>query len=398
MVWDVAEALVTVAEEKPPAAVSRAAANERLKALLGAVVDGRYELVEVIARGAMGSVYKANHHPLNRPVAVKLLDPIGQVDDPEVFETRFLREASTLARLQHPNSVRVYDYGQWEGRTFLVMEYIDGHSFKRMLAGGALPPTRMVDIAIQMCGALHEAHSLGLIHRDLKPGNVLLTRHPGALDVVKVVDFGLAKGYYPGDPELTAQGQVLGTPMYMPPEQIRDELCDQRVDIYALGVLLYRGFTGETPFPRGKTMAVLMANLQDDPRAFSEVAPEINLPPVVEYVVRRCLEKKADNRFASVMELRKALLACERAVKHPSAWDMQIRVEDGVAIVPDEWTEVSLTNDRIPEPTPQEEPQQVIVPAPESAGVPRQWALLAAVMSLVAGAGLTLVAVSLFSG
>jgi serine/threonine-protein kinase len=329
--------------------------------------------------------------------AVKLLDPVGPVDDYDTFEGRFLREASTLARLQHPNSVRVYDYGHWKNRTFLVMEYVDGYSLKRLLAGGPVPPSRMIDIAMQMCGALFEAHSLGLIHRDLKPGNVLLTRHAGALDVVKVVDFGLAKGYYPGDPELTANGQVLGTPLYMPPEQIRDEECDQRVDIYALGVLLYRGFTGSTPFPVGKTMDTLMANLHDTPRSFAEVAPDIDLPPVLEYVTMRCLEKAAEDRFANVMELRKALQACSKAVRSPAWRGISISLEGGLAVLPDEYTESSVSSARASasmpsmptiDEAPPPPPEPAAPPPPVQVGVPVAGALVAAIASMVMGAGI----------
>ncbi len=322
--------------------------GSREAALLGQVVDGRYELREVIARGAMGAVYLARQMPLDRPVALKVLDPVSVVGDFSVFEERFLREASTLARLQHPNTVRVFDYGSWEGRAFLVMEYVDGYSLRRLFAGGPMPPGRMIKIGMQLCGALYEAHSLGLIHRDLKPANVLLTRHPGALDVVKVVDFGLAKGFHSGDADLTQAGQVMGTPMFMAPEQIRDEACDPRVDIYALGVLFFRGLTGHTPVPKGKTMAVLMANLHDPPRSFAAVNPDLDLPPVLEWVIMRCLEKEPEARFANVMELRKGLKACMLALEDPNMRDLAIDIDEGMAVLPDDYTESSIGTGRLP--------------------------------------------------
>src|SRR5690606_34219033 len=150
--------------------------------LLGAVLDGRYRLESRLARGAMGCVYVGRQSPLDRRVAVKVLDPKGSSEDPDVFAERFLREASTLARLQHPNTVRVYDFGRGRGQTYLVMEYVDGYSLSRLQAGGPVPAQRMLHVSTQICDALQEAHALGLIHRDLKPANVLLTRHAGALD------------------------------------------------------------------------------------------------------------------------------------------------------------------------------------------------------------------------
>lgn len=315
--------------------------------MLGVLVADRYRLLRVIARGAMGTVYLAEQRPLNRKVAVKILDVAKDVDDPESFYSRFEREATVLARLQHPNTVRVYDFGQWGGVTYLVMEYIDGFSLRRLQAGGPMPPSRVIKIALQICAALQEAHAIGLMHRDLKPANVLVTRHAGALDVVKVVDFGLAKGFYGVEQDLTQVGQVLGTPMYMSPEQIRDDPCDPRSDIYSLGVLLYRCVTGDTPFPKGTTTAMLMANLYDPPRRFREVAPRLDVPPAVEWVVMRCLEKRPQDRFANVMELQKALQACLIAEEDPSLRMMALQVEDGHTILPDDVTEASHSSLRL---------------------------------------------------
>jgi len=316
---------------------------------LGQLLNDRYRLRKVIARGAMGSVYLADQLPLDRPVAVKILDLPSEQDDPEKVRTRFLREASTLARMEHPNTVRIYDFGYWNGTPFLVMEFVDGFSLRRLQTNGPIPAVRVVDIAIQMCAALREAHGMGIIHRDLKPANILLTRHAGALDVVKIVDFGLAKGFYGQDQDLTQNGQVLGTPMYMSPEQIRDDECDPRSDIYSLGVVLYRSFTGETPFPKGSTAEVLMANLYDTPRAFQVVRPELDLPPALEWVVARCLEKKPEDRFANVAELQKALKACRRALEDPAMRHMQLSVNAGHTVLPDDATEASYSSLHLPQ-------------------------------------------------
>lgn len=301
--------------------------------LIGTTIDGRYTLERVIARGAMGCVYLGTQRSLSRPVAVKILDPKGGEED-RVFQERFFREAAVLARLQHPNTVRVIDYGAWKGRTYLVLEYVNGHSLRRLQSGGPIPPARLVHIATQICDALHEAHALGLIHRDLKPANVLLTRHAGALDVVKVVDFGLAKEFHKPR-ELTQAGQVLGTPMYMAPEQIRDEAIDQRVDIWALGVLMYRSITGKPPFDKGPAMKVLMANLEEIAPPFAIAAPEVQVPKCLEQVVMCCLEKKADDRFATVQEMNKALQICEIALERPDWADVTFQVVDGRVVIPE---------------------------------------------------------------
>lgn len=308
--------------------------------LLGRTIGKRYVLEKRIARGAMGCVYQARQDPLDRPVAIKVLDPKGATEDAETFQARFAREASTLARLQHPNSVRVYDFGEWRNHTYLVMEYVDGYSLRRLQAGGPVPATRLLHIATQICDALQEAHALGLIHRDLKPANVLLTRHAGALDVVKVVDFGLAKEFH-GSDDLTMAGQVLGTPMYMAPEQIRDEAVDQRTDIYALGVLMYRALTGKTPFEKGKAMKVLMAHLKQAPPSFAEANPAVDVPPALEWVVQTCLAKKPEHRFANVVELKKALEAVKLAYEEPSMWDLDLALHEGHTVLPEDLCETT---------------------------------------------------------
>lgn len=330
--------------EPPQKGTGNSEATDRL---IGATVDGRYVLERRIARGAMGCVYLARQMPFDRLVAVKLLDPKGASEEPEVFEERFVREASALARLQHPNTVKVYDYGHWKGRTFLVMEYVDGNSLRRLQAGGPIPASRLINIARQICDALQEAHGMGLIHRDLKPANLLITRRAGALDVVKVVDFGLAKEFY-GNTELTQAGQVLGTPMFMAPEQIRDEDCDQRTDIYALGVLMYRSLTGVMPFDKGPAMQVLMAHLKERAPSFSQADPSLDLPKMLEQVVFRCLEKNPDDRFANVIEVRKALDACDKVLANPAFRDLSLQVEDGHTVVPLAMCETSASHEAVP--------------------------------------------------
>lgn len=285
----------------------------------GSVIDERWAVEKLIARGAMGEVWRARQISLDRVVAVKLLDPESTADEPKVLVERFYREAGVLARLQHANVVRVLELGTWQGRLFLVMEHVDGWSLKRLQAAGRMPAVRAVHIAAQIADALHECHGLGLIHRDLKPANVLLTRRPGALDVVKVVDFGLAKDCAQIS-DLTQAGQVLGTPMFMAPEQIRDEACDGRADLYAVGVLLYGCIVGQHPYEMAGASEVMLAHLERPIPTFAEAAPDLVLPPIVEWTVRTCLAKDREQRFATGQELRKALVACAEALHDPTRY------------------------------------------------------------------------------
>jgi serine/threonine-protein kinase len=301
----------------PPArgapTVRREALPLRDDEILGETIDGRWTLERLIAKGAMGAVYLARQRRLDRHVAVKLLDLEGTTDEPEILVERFHREAGILARLRHANTVRVFDAGEWRGRLYLVMEHIEGGSLKRLFSTGPVPPPRLVHVARQIAAALHEAHGLGLIHRDLKPANILLTRIAHHADVVKVVDFGLAKDCF-GCAELTSEGRVLGTPMYMAPEQVRDEPSDGRADLYALGVLMFAGLTGQHPFPLGPASQVMVAHLDEPVPSFASVAPDLAVPPIVEWTVRTALAKERDARFASAVELDKALVLCLRAL------------------------------------------------------------------------------------
>lgn len=311
-------------------AVRREAPPLRDEDLLGETIDGRWTLERLIAKGAMGAVYLARQRRLDRHVAVKLLDLEGTTDEPEILVERFHREAAILARLRHANTVRVFDAGEWRGRLYLVMEHIEGGSLKRLFSTGPVPAPRLVHVVRQIAAALHEAHALGLIHRDLKPANILLTRIAHQSDVVKVVDFGLAKDCF-GCAELTSEGRVLGTPMYMAPEQVRDESADGRADLYAIGVLMFVGLTGQHPFSLGPASQVMVAHLDEAVPTFSEVAPHLHLPPVVEWTVRTALAKDRSERFASAVELDKALVLCLRALTGKPVPD--VRLVDGSVVV-----------------------------------------------------------------
>jgi len=279
--------------------------------LLGRVLDGRFRIIAPIARGGMGAVYKAEQAPLGRLVALKVLAPRGDEAGNVEFRRRFLLEASTSAKLTHPNTVRVFDYGQTEdGFFFIAMELLEGKTIKQMIAEtGALDVTRAVDVAKQVCRSLREAHRMGVIHRDIKPGNVMLVDRGGE-EAAKVLDFGLAKDVSASagmDDDATQTGVFLGSPKYVSPEQVQGETIDARSDIYALGVVLYEMLSGRPPFAHEQPMQVLMAHVRDAPPKLEAPEGREPIPPQLEYITMRCLAKNADDRWPDMEALLIAL-------------------------------------------------------------------------------------------
>lgn len=278
--------------------------------LLGRTVNGRYKIVSLVARGGMGKVYKAEQQPLGRTCALKVLNPRYEGDrDPE-FGKRFFLEAATAAKLTHPNTVTIFDYGSSEeGDLFYIaMEYIEGKTLHRVLREETtLIESRVSHVARQICRSLREAHELGVVHRDLKPGNILLTNRGDENDVVKVLDFGLVKDVTGDAEDLTQQGLFMGSPKYMAPEQITGGEISARTDIYSLGVMVYEMMTGKVPFDRGASVNTLMAHVNDVPPPLADINPKIQISPQMESIIYRCLEKDASRRFASMNELLVAL-------------------------------------------------------------------------------------------
>jgi serine/threonine-protein kinase len=274
---------------------------------------GQYRLLRPLGAGGMGEVYLAEHRMLKRPCAVKLIRP-GQAGDPQAL-ARFEREVQMTARLSHWNTVEIYDYGRTEDGTFYyVMEYLPGLSLEELLERyGALPAERAVHLLRQVCAALHEAHALGLIHRDIKPGNVFVARRGGLYDVAKLLDFGLVKpvAELPAA-RLTLEGAISGTPLYMSPEQARglDDL-DGRSDIYSVGAVAYTLLTGHPPFERTNPLEVLIAHARDEVVPPSQLQPGV--PADLERVVLRCLAKRPEDRFPDVDSLEQALAGCAAA-------------------------------------------------------------------------------------
>jgi serine/threonine-protein kinase len=269
---------------------------------------GQYQLKERLGAGGMGEVYLAEHRLLKRPCAIKLIRP-DSGGDLQMLR-RFEREVQATSQLTHPNTVAIYDYGHAEDGTFYyVMEYLPGLDLDDLVTYyGPLPPARVVHFLRQLCGALQEAHVVGLVHRDIKPGNVLVCRHGGLHDVAKLLDFGLVRagGASGDDPSrLTAKGAVLGTPAYMAPEQARGaEAVDARSDLYSLGALGYFLLAGRPPFEGGTALEVMLAHVQEP------VPPLANAPADLEAVLRRCLAKAPAERFPGAGSLDEALAGC----------------------------------------------------------------------------------------
>ncbi|MFO0952016.1 MAG: serine/threonine-protein kinase [Isosphaeraceae bacterium] len=276
---------------------------------------GQYRLIRKLGAGGMGEVHLAEHQLLKRPCALKLIRPDSSSN---VATARFEREVTNAARIGHPNSIEIYDYGLTDDGTFFyVMEYLAGKSLEDLVTEhGPLAPGRVVYLVRQVCAALARAHALGLIHRDLKPANVFVALRGGDFDVAKVLDFGLVKVSDPDAPELTADRHVSGTPLYMSPEQaVGTRDIDARVDIYALGGVAYYAVTGRPPFLGDTAMQVMMAHVRDLPEPPSMIRPGV--PHDLELVILRCLAKKPEDRYQDVRELSAALAACACAAE----WD-----------------------------------------------------------------------------
>lgn len=288
------------------------------RALIGTTLAERYEIRELMACGGMGRLYLAVQQPLGRTVVVKVMTPPQcPSSDSTALQARFFREAATCARLRHPNTVTLFDYGELklpeqDKTVFMVMEYIEGRTLSEELqAEGKLTPERALRIATQITRSLREAHGLGVVHRDLKPSNIMLIDGPDG-EQVKVLDFGIAKVLSELDEdaaeELTRKGDIVGSPSYMSPEQITNGNIDGRADIYSLGTMLFHLIAGQRPYSGRSATLRMMAHLHRPVPSIRSVAGA-DIHPAVDALIQRCMAKEPADRFVDVDALLLALSA-----------------------------------------------------------------------------------------
>ncbi len=275
------------------------------------ILNGQFQILQKIGTGGMGSVYKALQPDMNRMVAVKILHP--KLNTRKDLVSRFRREARSMSQLSHPNTTKVFLYGELDdGSLYIVMEYLDGKNLNQTVRNdGPFSIERALPILIAVSGALDEAHHVGIIHRDLKPENIFLVQSASQRDYPKVLDFGLAKvgerQMRPGSVILTQEGMVFGTPEFMSPEQAQGKTPVPGSDIYALAVILYEVLTGKLPFDAKSPMDFIHLHVTAKPIPLNQRVPGKTFPPMLEAVISKALQKRAEERYSSAAEFASAL-------------------------------------------------------------------------------------------
>jgi serine/threonine-protein kinase len=286
---------------------------------------GQYRLKRRLGSGGMGEVYLAEHQMMKRPCAVKLIRP-EKAGDPQML-ARFEREVRATAKLSHWNSIDIYDYGRTaDGTFYYVMEFLPGHNVGEIVEEyGPIPEPRTIYLMDQVCAALNEAHGIGLVHRDIKPANIFCAYRGGVFDVAKLLDFGLAKpSWLEGNSgvQLTAEGTVTGSPLFMSPEQASgDDRVDGRSDIYSLGAVMYFMLTGQPPFMDENPLKVIIAHASREAVPLRQLNPSLSIE--LEEIVMRCLEKDPDHRYQDVASLQRAL----KEVAFAESWSSDLAAE-----------------------------------------------------------------------
>ncbi len=375
---------------------------------LGVIVDGRYRIEAVLSTGRLGVIFRAAQLPLERRVVIKVMDlalPSEGTAENAAYQQRFLNEASALSKLQSPFTVRLFDFGFWNGSPYLVMEYLQGETLHSLIRrSGPLSPRLAVRIAEQVCRSLHEAHDVGVVHRDLQPNNIFLVDDPsGGGRMVKVLDFGLVKELG-DDSEITGATQWMGSHHHSAPEQLEvDVRLDGRADQYALGVVLFEMITGRLPFLSENVFDVMTAKLNKAAPRIEEVAPDEEFPGCLSFTVDVALARRPQERFANMMEFRRALQACSRAVVHDDWFSVVLtRTPEGRIEGPRElWASsrslsesMSMSISHVPVARPIELPPVITPfqpmslspsgpPEPAPAHVLRSWSLVVAAVGLV---------------
>jgi serine/threonine-protein kinase len=277
--------------------------------IIGSVIADRYHVIRKLGEGGMGQVYLAEHVKMGRMSAIKVMTP-ALVHDTDAVG-RFNREAANASRINHPNIAAIYDFGETsDGLIYLAMEFVEGESLTKLCeALGALPAARAAEIARQVASALEAAHERGIVHRDLKPDNIMISRGRDGADLVKVVDFGIAKAAEGAGQKVTRTGLVVGTPEYMSPEQLTGDTLDGRSDLYALGLVTFNMLTGMLPFTGQTTQEALLKRLTDRPLSLAEACPDLSWPPELQAVLDRALSRLAQDRYQHASEYGVAIVA-----------------------------------------------------------------------------------------
>lgn len=268
--------------------------------LVGQVIADRYHVVKKLGEGGMGQVYLAEHVKMGRRSAIKVMNP-SMVHDPDAV-ARFNREAANASRITHPNVCAIYDFGETpEGLIYLAMEFVEGEPLTDLLAREqTLPLARAASIFLQVADALQAAHDLSIVHRDLKPDNIMLTRARDGSDIVKVVDFGIAKAVGGDDSQkVTKTGLVVGTPEFMSPEQLSGDPLDGRSDVYSLALVLFKMVTGKLPFEGTTVQDTMVKRLTDDPASLADTRPDLRFPPGLQACLDSALARRPVDRYQS---------------------------------------------------------------------------------------------------
>jgi serine/threonine protein kinase len=301
--------------------------------MIGQVFADQYEIISVLGTGGMSVVYKARHRLMDRIVAIKLLHD----DSDKVAMERFKHEAKASSSLKHQNIISIYDFGIVGSQAYLVMDCLDGKNLSEVLDEvGHIALDRAVHIFRQTCMGLEHAHKNGILHRDLKPSNLVLIKGEDGSELVKIVDFGIAKLLPNADKEqtrLTQTGDIFGSPLYMSPEQCQAKPLDNRSDIYSLGCLMYESLAGVAPLRGDTAYDTMTMHVSQTPRSFSEVVPELNINKSMEALIFRCLEKLPEDRYQSITEVLQDLPTIQpqsgsvkvKAVQHPTKQRLEIK-------------------------------------------------------------------------
>lgn len=299
--------------------------------LVGSIIAERYHVLKKLGEGGMGQVYLAEHVKMGRKSAVKVMNP-GMVNDADAI-SRFNREAANASRINHPNVAGIYDFGETsEGLIYLAMEFIEGESLTSLVQkAGSLAPRRAADIAKQAADGLAVAHDMGIVHRDLKPDNIMIAKNRDGSDLVKVVDFGIAKAAGAENQKVTKTGLVVGTPEYMSPEQLAGDKLDGRSDIYSLALVAFNMLTGKLPFDGETAQESMIMRLTDDPKSLAVMKPDTSWTPELLAVMQKALQRRAADRYQSASQFGIALWqAVDRMPKQaPAAATQMIGATDG---------------------------------------------------------------------